>query len=89
MAVAYIMRVRMMGVVEGVGFVEKRCAGMGVGVGVFNQLMVWEEGEWGIWEEGDGEGGCRRLKDVYLEWQGERRGRGKLEGKGKGKEREV
>ena len=77
----------MMGVVEGVEFVEKRCAGMGVGLGVFNQLMVWEEAGWGIWEEG--EGGCRMLKDVYLEWQGERRGTRALEGRGKGKEREV
>ncbi len=85
-----MMKVRMMGVVEGVAFVEKRCAGMGLGMGVFNQLMVWEEGGWGIWEEGEeGEGGCRRLKDVYLEWQGERRGRRALGGKGKGKEREV
>ena len=76
----------MMGVVEGVDFVEKRCAGMGVGLGAFNQLMVWQEAEWDIWEEVDG--GCRRLKDVYVEWQGERRERA-LEGKGKGKEREV
>ena len=83
-----MMRVRMMGVVEGVRFVERRCAGGGLGMGVFNQLMVWEEGGWSIWEEGD-EGGCRRAKDVYLEWQGERRGRERLEGKGKGKEREV
>lgn len=77
----------MMGVVEGVEFVEKRGAGMGLGMGAFNQLMVWEEAGWGIWEEG--EGACRMLKDVYLEWQGERRERRALEGKGKGKEKEV
>ena len=89
-----MMRVRMMGVVEGVQFVEKRCAGGGLGMGVFNQLMVWEEGGWSIWEEeedGEGEVGCRRAKDVYLEWQGERMRRGRVEEKEKekGKVREI
>ena len=82
-----MMRVRMMGVVEGVRFVEGRSAGGGVGMVGFNQLMVWEEGGWSIWEEDGGEG-CRRAKGVYLEWQGEGRGRGRVEGKGKERERE-
>lgn len=92
---AYIMKVRMLGAFEAIDFVRERHGGVMPNLGFVNQLVVWEECVWELFEEVDGE---RRKKRAYGEWKGEAgegRRKGKLvtwgcageveEGKGKGK----
>ncbi|KAL2048337.1 hypothetical protein N7G274_000248 [Stereocaulon virgatum] len=96
---AYIMKVRMLGAFEAMDLVRERHGGIMPNLGFVNQLVVWEECGWELFEEVDGE---RRKKSAYEEWKGEARegsGKGKLitwgcaggvkEGKGKGKEKLI
>lgn len=81
--VAYIMKVRMQGTFEAVGFVKKKHGAAQPNRGFINQLMVWEECECDIFEDVDGH---RTAKRAYLEWK-EEPCTGK--GKGKGKQKQM